>query len=116
MKLLDLPFLADITAIRRDIHAHPELAYQETRTSDIVAAKLAEWGLEVTRGLGKTGVVVIDSKTNKKNGEDIIKAISTVTPHTIRMTLQGIALMAFCSSQVCNRMSATATTSGPHTL
>ena len=32
----------EITAIRRDIHAHPELAYQENRTSDIVAAKLQE--------------------------------------------------------------------------
>src|SRR5207248_274739 len=47
----------EITAIRRDIHAHPELAYEENRTSDIVAAKLKEWGLEVTRGLGKTGLV-----------------------------------------------------------
>jgi hippurate hydrolase len=48
---------SELTAIRRDIHAHPELAYQENRTSDIVAAKLSEWGLEVTRGLGKTGLV-----------------------------------------------------------
>jgi hippurate hydrolase len=39
---------SEITAIRRDIHAHPELAYEENRTSDIVAAKLQEWGLEVT--------------------------------------------------------------------
>src|SRR5246127_5217700 len=52
-----LEIQGEITAIRRDIHAHPELAYQESRTSDIVAAKLEEWGLEVTRGLGKTGVV-----------------------------------------------------------
>ena len=48
---------SELTAIRHDIHAHPELAYQENRTSDIVAGKLKEWGLEVTRGLGKTGVV-----------------------------------------------------------
>jgi len=48
---------SEITSIRRDIHAHPELAYEENRTSDIVAAKLQEWGLEVTRGLGKTGLV-----------------------------------------------------------
>jgi amidohydrolase len=48
---------SEITSIRRDIHAHPELAYEENRTSNIVAAKLAEWGLEVTRGLGKTGLV-----------------------------------------------------------
>jgi hippurate hydrolase len=52
-----LEIQGEITAIRRDIHAHPELAYEENRTSDIVAAKLKEWGLEVTRGLGKTGLV-----------------------------------------------------------
>ena len=52
-----LEIQGEITAIRRDIHAHPELAYQEARTSDIVAARLQEWGLEVTRGLGKTGLV-----------------------------------------------------------
>ena len=52
-----LEIQGEITAIRRDIHAHPELAYEETRTSDIVAAKLQGWGLEVTRGLGKTGLV-----------------------------------------------------------
>ena len=47
----------DLTEIRRDIHAHPELGFEENRTSDIVAAKLAEFGCEVHRGLGKTGVV-----------------------------------------------------------
>ena len=52
-----LEIQGEISAIRRDFHAHPELAYEENRTSDIVAAKLAEWGLEGTRGLGKTGLV-----------------------------------------------------------
>ena len=52
-----LEIQGEIAAIRRDIHAHPELAYEENRTSDIVAAKLQEWGLEVTRGLGRTGLV-----------------------------------------------------------
>ncbi len=47
----------ELARIRRDIHAHPELCFEEHRTSDIVAAKLAEWGLEVHRGLAKTGVV-----------------------------------------------------------
>lgn len=42
---------------RRDIHAHPELGFEEMRTSDIVAAKLESFGLEVHRGLGKTGIV-----------------------------------------------------------
>ncbi|MGH8721378.1 MAG: amidohydrolase, partial [Burkholderiales bacterium] len=50
-------FHAELTHIRRDIHAHPELAFEETRTSRLVADKLAEWGIEVHRGLAKTGVV-----------------------------------------------------------
>ena len=41
----------ELTAIRRDIHAHPELAFAEQRTADLVAAKLAEFGCEVHRGL-----------------------------------------------------------------
>src|ERR1044071_889588 len=48
---------AELTAIRRDIHAHPELGFEEERTSKIVATKLKEWGCEVTTGIGKTGVV-----------------------------------------------------------
>ncbi len=47
----------ELTAWRRDIHAHPELGFEEHRTSDIVAQKLAAFGCEVYRGLGKTGVV-----------------------------------------------------------
>jgi hippurate hydrolase len=53
------PIKADpeLVSIRRDIHRHPETAYEEVRTSDLVASKLTEWGLAVHRGLGKTGVV-----------------------------------------------------------
>ena len=47
----------EFTALRRDIHRHPELGYQEFRTSDLVAERLASWGYRVTRGLGGTGVV-----------------------------------------------------------
>ena len=43
--------------LRRDLHAHPELCFQEERTSDLIARTLAAWGIEVHRGLGKTGVV-----------------------------------------------------------
>jgi amidohydrolase len=42
---------------RQDIHAHPELAFEEVRTSQLVADKLESWGIKVTRGLGKTGLV-----------------------------------------------------------
>ncbi len=48
---------SEMTAIRRDIHAHPEIRYEENRTADVVAAKLESWGIRVVRGLGKTGVV-----------------------------------------------------------
>jgi hippurate hydrolase len=48
---------ASIVALRREIHAHPELCYQERRTADLVAAKLTEWGIPIHRGLGETGVV-----------------------------------------------------------
>ncbi|HET6185054.1 MAG TPA: M20 aminoacylase family protein [Acetobacteraceae bacterium] len=47
----------ELTEIRRDIHAHPELGLEEHRTSELVAHKLAEWGIEVHRGIGGTGVV-----------------------------------------------------------
>ena len=50
---------AGIAALRRDIHAHPELCFQEARTSDLIAKALTEWGIPVHRGLGKTGVVGI---------------------------------------------------------
>ncbi|HRF29312.1 MAG: amidohydrolase [Azonexus sp.] len=57
LPLLELPFLAELTALRRDIHAHPELAFNENRTADIVARELERYGLEVHRGIAKTGVV-----------------------------------------------------------
>ncbi|MBC7503185.1 MAG: amidohydrolase [Herminiimonas sp.] len=59
MQLLDpiMQFQAELQQIRRDIHAHPELSYQENRTAEVVAQKLTEWGIPVIRGLGITGVV-----------------------------------------------------------
>jgi len=50
---------AGIAALRRDIHAHPELCFQEQRTSDLIAKALTDWGIEVHRGMGTTGVVGI---------------------------------------------------------
>ena len=58
----------DLRQIRQDIHAHPETAFDEHRTSEIVATKLAEWGYEVHRGLAKTGVVgVLRNGTSAKS-------------------------------------------------
>ena len=48
---------AEFVALRRDIHRHPELGFEEFRTSDLVAERLARWGYAVERGLGGTGVV-----------------------------------------------------------
>ena len=50
---------AEIQAVRRDIHAHPELCFEEKRTADVIADKLTQWGIPVHRGLGGTGVVGI---------------------------------------------------------
>ncbi|MBR0642800.1 M20 aminoacylase family protein [Plastoroseomonas hellenica] len=49
--------LPDLLAVRRDIHAHPELGFEETRTAALVAEKLRSWGIETTEGVGRTGVV-----------------------------------------------------------
>lgn len=61
MNLIDpiLQFHAEIQQIRRDIHAHPELCFEEHRTAEVVAQKLQEWGIPIIRGLGETGVVGI---------------------------------------------------------
>ncbi|MBB2485103.1 amidohydrolase [Mitsuaria sp. WAJ17] len=61
MKLIPdiLAGAAALTALRRDIHAHPELCFQEERTSELIAQQLTAWGIPVHRGLGKTGVVGI---------------------------------------------------------
>ena len=48
---------SEMTKWRRDIHKHPELKFEENRTSDLVALKLKEFGIEIHRGFAKTGVV-----------------------------------------------------------
>ena len=50
-------FAPEMTEWRRDIHAHPEMGFEEHRTSELVAQKLASWGIEVTRGIAGTGLV-----------------------------------------------------------
>jgi hippurate hydrolase len=61
MQLIDsiLTQAAGIATVRRDIHAHPELCFQEVRTAELVAQKLTGWGIPVHRGMGTTGVVGI---------------------------------------------------------
>jgi amidohydrolase len=58
---------AAIAALRRDIHAHPELCFEEERTSDLIAKALTDWGIPVHRGLGTTGVVgIVKSGTSPR--------------------------------------------------
>ena len=58
---------ASIAAIRRDIHAHPELCFEEVRTADIVAKQLEAWGIPIHRGMGTTGVVgIVKSGTSTR--------------------------------------------------
>jgi len=61
MKLVEpiLAFQTELQQIRRDLHAHPELCYEEQRTADVVASRLTAWGIPIVRGLGVTGVVGI---------------------------------------------------------
>ena len=61
MRLIDsiLADAAAIAAVRRDIHAHPELCFEEQRTSDVIAKQLTDWDVPIHRGMGKTGVVGI---------------------------------------------------------
>jgi amidohydrolase len=60
---------SELTAIRQDIHANPELGLEEHRTADLVARKLEEWGIEVHRSVGGTGVVGV---LRSGNGEGTI--------------------------------------------
>ncbi|MDL2337193.1 MAG: M20 family metallopeptidase [Pseudomonadota bacterium] len=50
---------ATMATLRRDLHAHPELCFQEQRTSDVIARQLTDWGIPIHRGLGTTGVIAI---------------------------------------------------------
>jgi hippurate hydrolase len=69
MKLIDpiVEFHSELQRIRRDIHAHPELCFEENRTADVVAQKLTEWGIPIVRSMGVTGVVgIIQNGSSKR--------------------------------------------------
>jgi len=91
-------FHEELTKIRRDIHAHPELGFQEHRTSALVAEKLKEFGVdEVVTGIGRTGVVgVINGRTNKSGRVIGLRAdmdalpIEEAQPHEHKSTNPGV--------------------------
>lgn len=61
----------EFKAWRHELHAHPETAFEEVKTSDFIAAKLEEFGLSVHRGLAKTGVVGTLTKGDADSGKVI---------------------------------------------
>jgi amidohydrolase len=62
---------AELRDLRRDIHAHPELAFEENRTSRLVAEKLGAWGIEVHKGLAKTGLVGVIAGKRAASGRAV---------------------------------------------
>lgn len=64
-------FHDEMTAWRHDFHAHPEIGFEEVRTSGIVAEKLRNWGIEVHEGIGKTGVVGVLRSQDGHNGPSV---------------------------------------------
>src|SRR5206468_7769000 len=87
MRLIDsiLADAAAIAALRRDIQAHPELCFEEQRTSDVIAKALTDWGIPVHRGLGTTGVVGIikNGSSNRALGlRADIHALPMTEPNT----------------------------------
>ncbi len=81
----------DLIALRRDIHAHPETAFEENRTAQIVAEKLEEFGLEVATGIGKTGVVgsLKCGSGNRYSPEMINTPLETDTAVSVAKSLVG---------------------------
>ena len=67
MPLIDaiVEMRSELERWRHDIHAHPELGFEENRTADFVAAKLEEFGIQVARGIGRTGVVGVLREGNE---------------------------------------------------
>ncbi len=87
MRLIE-SILADtgsITALRRDLHAHPELCFEEQRTSDLIARQLTDWGIPVHRGLGRTGVVGVVKNGNSPRAVGL-RADMDALPMTERNT------------------------------
>lgn len=70
---------SEMTAWRRDLHAHPQTAFEETFASELIASKLQSWGIETHRGLAKTGVVgVIRGKRPAASGSGENRRLTSI--------------------------------------
>ena len=79
-------FVDDMTRWRRDLHAHPELGFEEHRTSALVAERLAEWGIEVHKGIAGTGVVGVLCGTGSSGRAVGLRADMDALPMTEEST------------------------------
>jgi hippurate hydrolase len=61
----------DLRALRRDLHAHPELGFEEHRTARLIAERLAEYGIEYHTGIGRTGIVAVIAGRSSGSGRAI---------------------------------------------
>ena len=64
-------FHSELTNIRRDLHQHPELGFEEVYTSDVVARELTQLGIPFERGMGKTGIVATITGTRTDSGKSV---------------------------------------------
>ncbi|MFK3565520.1 hypothetical protein OH706_17780, partial [Pseudomonas sp. M3] len=87
-------FQQELIAIRRDIHKHPETAFEEHRTSQLVADRLTQWGLEIHRGLAKTGVV--GTLVGRSPGITIVSVRRTHLPNS---SIKGDGVRVFLSGR-----------------
>ena len=78
-----IAFQSELQQIRRDLHAHPELCYEEQRTADVVCARLTEWGIPVVRGLGVTGVVGIIKHGNSSRAIGLRADMDALPMHEV---------------------------------
>ncbi len=62
-------YLEEIIALRHDLHQYPELAFQELRTSKLVASRLSSWGYEVATGIAGTGIVATLRRGNRQEAD-----------------------------------------------
>ncbi len=90
MQLIDsiVAEAATFRQIRRDIHAHPELCFEENRTSDAIAEQLTKWGIDVHRGLGRTGVVGVIDGHKPGTGSIGLRADIDALPVTEKNTFE----------------------------
>ncbi|MGZ4056334.1 MAG: M20 metallopeptidase family protein [Bacteroidia bacterium] len=82
LQALSKQYLSEIIAIRRHLHAHPELSFEEFNTSDFIASKLKEYGIPFRQGIVKTGIVALIEGKNASKKVVALRADMDALPIT----------------------------------